>query len=384
MRLAIVRQRYNPFGGAERFIERAVSALAAGGTEVTVIARDWTGVSPEAGALAGAPRPIRCDPFHLGRRWRDASFARAVCRLLARERFDLVQSHERIACCDLFRAGDGVHRQWLDLRAREQGWWARLATRINPYHRYLLEAERRLFASPRLRAVICNSVMVREDILRHFPIDPARLHVIQNGVDLEVFHPGLRDLHRQTERAARGIPETAFVHLFVGSGFARKGVFRLLPAFAQGASASSHLVVVGADRALARAQALADRLGLAGRVHFTGGLRDVRPLYGMADGFVLPTLYDPFPNAAIEALACGLPIVTTSQSGAAERVLEGDNGFVCDALDASGLAQALAGLERLDAQARERARAAVADLSISAMATRLEALYRQLLETVPA
>src|SRR5262245_51830446 len=149
MRVAVVRQRYSPQGGAERFIERALAALAGRGVAVTVLAREWTG---DPGNV------VRCDPFYVGRVWRDWSFALAVCREVTRQSFDVVQSHERIACCDIYRAGDGVHAQWLHNRAAALGALARVGLALNPYRRYVLAAERRLFASPRLRAVICNSL----------------------------------------------------------------------------------------------------------------------------------------------------------------------------------------------------------------------------------
>src|SRR5574343_1261597 len=95
----------------------------------------------------------------------------------------------------------------------------------------------------------------------------------------------------------------------------------------------AQIVIVGADRKLKAMQALSEQLGLAGRVHFTGPLKDVRPWYGAADGFVLPTLYDPCPNAALEALACGLPMVTSTSCGAQEWVRPGENGWVVDAVD---------------------------------------------------
>ncbi len=142
LKIAIVRQRYNPYGGAERFAARALNALAARGVGAAVVTRDWAG--------AEALRRVRSDPrvpFHVGRLWRDWGFARAACARLARERFDLVQSHERISCCDIYRAGDGVHREWLDRRAQAGGAWTRFAQAISPYHRYVLAAERRMFAS---------------------------------------------------------------------------------------------------------------------------------------------------------------------------------------------------------------------------------------------
>src|SRR5205809_7950127 len=101
MHVALVRQRYTPYGGAERFIERALGPLGEQGVAVTVLAREWTGDSG---------RVVRCDPFHVGRLWRDWSSALAVCREVPRLRFDFVQSHERIACRDLDRAGDAVPR----------------------------------------------------------------------------------------------------------------------------------------------------------------------------------------------------------------------------------------------------------------------------------
>src|SRR5260221_5441643 len=135
MRVALVRQRYTAYGGAERFIERALGALGEQGVAVTVLAREWPG---------DPGRVVRCAPFHVGRLWRDWSFARAVCREVSRRRFDLVQSHERIACCDLYRAGDGVHAQWLHNRRAILSPLRPVRLALNSHHRYVLDAEPRL------------------------------------------------------------------------------------------------------------------------------------------------------------------------------------------------------------------------------------------------
>ncbi len=124
---------------------------------------------------------------------------------------------------------------------------------------------------------------------------------------------------------------------------------------------------------------LAAGLDLAPRVHFAGGQQDVAPWYGLADCFVLATLYDPMPNAALEALACGLPVVVTEQCGAAELV-QGAAGAVCDAFSALSLVAAMRTVARGDpGTQRTAARAAVADLGLDAMGARLEALYETLL-----
>ncbi|HEX8964504.1 MAG TPA: glycosyltransferase family 4 protein [Rhodocyclaceae bacterium] len=371
MKIAIARQKYTPFGGAERFVQRALDGLRAQGVEVTIIAREWSG---DASGI------LKVDPFYLGRTWRDVGFAFQVQKIIAEGRFDLVQSHERIPGCHVFRAGDGVHATWLELRDRARGGLARLLTRQSPWHSYVKQAEEQMFRHPNLRAVICNSAMVKRDIARRFQVADDKLHVIHNGVDLERFHPGLRGDHRERVRQELGIAADAPVIAFVGSGFERKGVFVLLRALAAMERRDAHLLVVGKDRQLDKAQALARRLGVESRVRFLGGREDVRPYYGAADLFCLPSLYDPMPNAALEAFACGLPVVTSTTSGAAELVEEGRNGAVCDALDGPALAQRLAQLCAPGAAAAQgaAARATVAALGTQAMTDRLAALYRSL------
>ncbi|MBL8384229.1 MAG: glycosyltransferase family 4 protein [Burkholderiales bacterium] len=373
MKLAIVRQAWNPHGGAERFIDSALAALAAeDDLELTVIARTW---QPRAGV-----RFIACNPPYRTSWGRDRGFARAVAEVLGRPgvHFDIVQSHERIPGMMLFRAGDGVHATWLEQRARTLPAWRRASIALNPHHRRLLEVERRMFTHPALRMVICNSAMVRDDIAARFGTPAARLTVIHNGVDLERFHPRLRE-GRAAVRAALDTPGDAPVFLYVGSGFERKGVARLLQALAA-APPGCHAWIAGRDKRAARYQELAQRLGLAARVRFLGGRDDLPQLYGAADAFVLPTLYDPMPNAALEALAAGLPVVTTQQSGARELVRDGGNGFVLDVLDQPGLARALALLAAPGRAAAmgDAARGAVTHLHPAAMAARLTALYRQL------
>jgi UDP-glucose:(heptosyl)LPS alpha-1,3-glucosyltransferase len=378
MKIAIIRQRYNPFGGAERFVERALGALADEGAEVTLITRSWDGASREGF------RQIICDPAYSrlfgGRAARDRSFAAAAKVEMARGGFDITQSHERIPGCMIFRAGDGVHAAWLDHRARILSPMQRLFQGYSSFHRYVLAAEKAMFEHPALRAVICNSHMVADEVERYYGVDRSKLHVIYNGVDTDVFHPSLRETHRDAWRKTMGIPLSAPLLLYVGSGFERKGVPQLLHAFAAMTFRDAHLVVVGADRRLKAMQVLAEHLNVGKRVHFTGGVQDVRPYYGAADAFVLPTLYDPCPNAALEAMASGLPIVTSNQCGAREWIVEGENGWVVDELDEYSLRTSLAEACRKSGNNafRDAARCAVQTFSLTAMSSRLLLLYRRL------
>ena len=372
LKVAIVRQRYNAFGGAERFIARALPALARVGVEATLITR--------AAAGWGARRVLKVDPFYVGKVWRDRSFARASAAAWRRERFDLVQSHERIPGCDVYRAGDGVHRRWLEIRRERASWAERLGIALNPYHRYVCGAERRMFEHPRLRAVVCNSRMVHDEIRRSFRIAPEKLHIVYNGVDLSHFDVSRREALRGAARAELGLRPRDTMFLFVGSGFARKGLDAAIGALAQAANPAFRLVVVGKDRQAEGYAAQARAAGLGERVRLLGARDDVRPLYAAADCFILPSRYDPFPNTALEALAMGLPVIVSSRCGAAEIVDSGVSGWVCQPDDPAGLAaamrradEALAGGER-----RAAARATAERFRVEDMAARLAKLYERL------
>lgn len=368
--LALVRQRYTMDGGAERFVARTLSTLQNRGVNIVLVTRLWQPVQ--------SVRVLSCNPFYLGSLWRDWGFAHSACKLLAQQPVDLVQSHERLSCCDIYRAGDGVHREWLKQRRRALGWWGKLRLALNPYHYYVRFAEKRLFNSARLRAVICNSKMVKDEIIRYFSLPEHKLHVIYNGVDSGQFHPGLRDVRAAT-RARYAIPDDAVVFLFVGSGFERKGMRILLEALARLPEAA-HLLVAGKDKKMHGFISQAEKLKVSGRVHFAGAQQDVKPFYGAADVFVLPTLYDPFPNVVLEAMAAGLPVITSTKCGAAELILKNNCGFVCDALDKAGLVSAMhAMLDTVYAKNLGRAaRKTVEPISHDSMSVQLLSIYDEL------
>jgi UDP-glucose:(heptosyl)LPS alpha-1,3-glucosyltransferase len=372
VKLAIVRQRYNPYGGAERIISRVLPALEKKGTEATLITRRDQGW--------GARRVLRVDPFHVGNLWRDWSFARAARKAWRREAFDIVQSHERIAGCDVYRAGDGVHRRWLEIRLESCTALERIRIALNPYHRYVRSVEKAMFEHPRLRAVICNSKMVRDEIRRGFRIAPEKLHVIYSGVDLEHFHPREREQRRGAARAELGCRPRDSVFLFVGSGFARKGLGAAIDALAAASNESLWLVVCGRDRELAKFQRQARAAGLERRARFVGGQEDVRPLYAAADCFILPSRYDPFPNTALEALAMGLPAIVSSRCGAAEIIEPAVNGWVCRPDDPRGLASLLLTADGAIRGERmgQAARATAERFGLDAMAQTMAELYKTL------
>jgi UDP-glucose:(heptosyl)LPS alpha-1,3-glucosyltransferase len=370
MKIAFIRARYNPFGGAERFLNSAAEALVAQGSSPVIITRDW----PDSGHAGIQHRIV--NPRYFTKAGRDRTFAQATLALLQQEKFDFAQSYERMAGCDIFHAVDGVHAEWLVQRQRVQGGLKRLGVQINPHHRNLLKAERAMYTSPQLKAVICISQMVKRNVMQHYGVAENKLHVIYGDIDSEKFHPGLRDEHRASMRKELDIPGDAPVAIFVGSGFERKGAAGFLAAVSR--VKSLYGLVVGHDKHLPRYRALAAKLGLSQRVIFTGGIKDVRPYYGASDVYLMPTLYEPFGLVFGEAMACGLPAITSQQAGAADWIDHGTNGFVVDPLNVDGLARAVEAAIAAPSMSA-RARAAVMPYTKADTAARYGALYQQLL-----
>lgn len=325
MKIAFVRTDYNAFGGAEKFTQSLMNYLTAEGIEVHIFARSWKN-DPQSAIHF---HQITCinSPSLL----RHASFIYYVDKALRQEHFDLIQSNERTLFQHIYRAGDGVHARWLEIRASQQGFVKRLSVTCNPFHHFICWLEKRLFEHPELRAVIVNSNMVRDEILSRFRIQDSKIHTIYNGVDLKHFHPENKNSIGRRLRHECGLSPDVPLALFLGSGFERKGLGQVIQALVQ-ARKELRLWVVGKGNQ-AKYQKLTEKLGVASRVTFWGGQESVERFYAAADFFVQPTLYDPFPSVVLEAMASGLPVITTSQSGAAEIIEQGKDGFVLDTPD---------------------------------------------------
>lgn len=349
MRIALIRKTYTPFGGAERHVAGFIEALRARGDEVHVYAADWRDEAQTSSTVS-----VHHVPVTRAARWAEAwTFGLRAARMAAAGGYDIVHSFDRVPSCDVYRAGDGVHREWLRRRRAGRPWWRRVVPSLNPLHRVYLALERRLFEGG-ARAIIANSERGKAEILKYYRADPAWIRVIYSGVDLERFRPPDAE-SRKRFRVGQGFTDRDRVLLFVGSGFARKGLEGAIRSLARLTSSGSRttLVVIGRDGAGPYAR-LASKLGVGGRVRFIGPLNDVAPWYRAGDALLLPTWYDPFANVCLEALASGLPVVTTAANGAAEALTADTGVVVADAQDVASLAggvETVLGWERTRAAA---------------------------------
>ena len=361
MKIALLRQRVTALGGAETTLSYLVRGFAAAGHEVAVY-----GSEPAAAAQAALGPGLNYVqvPVWGGKTLRLLTFALNTRRLLKAAGPQIVFSLERVLSPQVYRAGDGCHREFLSRRAPYLSPLARAAQEFTPFHRVMLGIEQRLFASPELRRVIANSRQVRDEIIRLYGVDPARLRVIYNGLDRGRFHP-LDPGASAALRQRLGVPENGSVILFVGSGFERKGLTYLFEAFGSLRDKASQLWVVGKGQSAPYVRA-AERSGVAGRVRFWGPVAETAPLYQAATVLALPTIYDPCSNVVLEALACGTPAVTTAANGAAEFITPGENGAVVPQPDdIAGLTAAIAAFltQGRDPRVRQAAARSVAGLN---------------------
>jgi UDP-glucose:(heptosyl)LPS alpha-1,3-glucosyltransferase len=361
MKIALLRQRVTALGGAETTLSYLVRGLAAAGHDVSVYGTERAATAQAA--LGPGAAYVRV-PVWGGKTLRLLTFALNSRRRIQKDGPQVGFSLERVPGLSVYRAGDGCHREWLARRAPYLSSPARAAQKFSLFHQVMLIIERRLFASPGLRRVIANSRQVREEIIRLYGVDPARLRVIYNGLDRQRFHP-LDPNAAAALRQRLGAPQNSPVVLFVGSGFERKGLPYLFQAFGSLRDKAGQLWVVGKGNvALYRQAALG--LGVADRVKFWGPVTETAPFYQAATVLALPTIYDPCSNVVLEALACGTPAVTTATNGAAEFITSGANGAViAQPDDIAGLAEALTTFltRDPDPMVRQAATQAVAELS---------------------
>ncbi len=306
--IGMVRRGWSASGGAEAYLRRLANQLAGEGHRLTLYSSGW----PESDW--GHGEIISLDGRTPMRFARDFQKKR-------KPQHDLVFSMERVPGCDVYRAGDGVHAAWLDRRKKFESRWRSWFRMFNQKHRQMLMLERGVFTSDSTRAIIANSHMVAEEIEKLYACPAAKIHVIYNGNDPRACDAHLVQSYRESWRKEQGIDPDDFLILFAGSGWGRKNL--------RGA--------IGATSGIPGAKLVVAGKGPGGdfaapHVLHLGEVADMEPVFSACDVFLHPTWYDPFSNACLEAIGCGLPVVTTKDNGFSE-ILTSMTGSVVPAAD---------------------------------------------------
>jgi UDP-glucose:(heptosyl)LPS alpha-1,3-glucosyltransferase len=314
VRIAFTIDRLDPRkGGAEAYVDRLGRWLVDRGHDVVLVVRD-------AELPADAPlRVERVDAPGWPRGRAERAFARLAAERATAAGADAVLAVRHAAGCTVYQPHGGLHADTLGamLESREAGSLGRLAARLSGRHRVFLDLERRLLGGDDPPTFVALSRRVERSALARYPGLEGRTRVVPNGVDLERFHPRLREEARASVRSDLGIGERP-LFLLLAHNPRLKGVVPALRALAAagGLPREAHLAVIG--RGADRFAGLAARLGVAGRTTFRRPVDDAPRWLAAAAALVHPTFHDPCSLVALEALACGTPVITTARNGVAE------------------------------------------------------------------
>jgi UDP-glucose:(heptosyl)LPS alpha-1,3-glucosyltransferase len=385
MKIALVIDHFDPRrGGGESYTVSLGRVLVRSGHEVHVFAHTWAEVGE---GIRFHRLPLISYP-----RWaKSLSLALSAYQALRSKDFDVVQGFGRVPCVDVHRPGGGAEPAWLiqDIRSRERG-FDRLVTTLR--RMLSLKAvvniliERVLYGASDFPKVVSNSQKVKKDILRFYRrMDPSKIRVIYNGVDVDRFHPRNKGRLGQGVRRTFGLAEDTVAILFMAHNFRLKGLHCLLRSI-EGIrkEAGNWVLFVAGKGRKAPFKRFAKICGIGDRILFLDRVGIPEAILGASDILVHPTFYDPFSNVCLEAMASGVPLITTSHNGAGEIIQDGVSGYVIpDPRCVDLLGQRILALS-MNSQERERvgyeARGIAEKFSWNRHLCEMEALYKEILE----
>ncbi len=377
MKIALVLDSYVPArGGVEQWTARYAAWLTRNGHRVWVVAERFC---PQA------VRDTRIVPVELPRTSDRLARAEQAGHLAQQLRVDVVHDMGLGYRCDVLQPHGGSwlagqQRNLALLPAWQRRWKATIAPWLPRYRAFRKLIDRQY--APGGPMVLALSRMVAADLRRLHNLPDARMRLIYNGVDVLTFTPDARTRHREPVRASLNLSPEAVLLLIVAHNFRLKGVPTLIRACSElaGRGHDVHVAVAGGKR-LAAWQRYAASWSVADRVHFVGSVADPVPWYAAADVYVQPTYYDPCSLVVLEALACGLPTVTSQFNGAGELITPGREGeIVQDPGDHFELAAALEPYfdDKLRGTAGQAARRLALEHTFDHNARRILGLYHDL------
>ncbi len=373
MRVALVAHGIHFRGGMERCFAELARALCRE-QEVHLFASEVADVPLDSVIVHAVP--VRHKPVAA----KFLQFYARSTQMLQRETFDIVHTIGGITARQNIVTAQYCQHAWGQAIAQVPG----AAEGVTPYHRMMWRLtgffEKRAVNSPQTRIVSANSCRTGADLVRFYGTNPAKVHVVYNGVDAERFTPE-NARFRGGVRRQYGISGTDFLLLFAGE-YRRKGLANVIRALGRLRLPVVHLLAVGAGDQT-HYQAVAAQAGVSAQVTLAGPAANIEHLFGAADAFVFPTLYEPFGMVITEAMASGLPVITSRRAGASEMIENGITGFLLDNPgDAGEIAEKIQEVVSLGPQRREigcRARQSVSGHGWEAVAVQTLKLYGQVM-----
>ena len=341
MKIALTIEHFEPSrGGGETYCRNFARMLRAEGHEVHVFAFTWDAAERDF-VFHRIPSPPR-------RVFRRYFFAKNAQKLVTQEEFDIIHGFGKSIHMDVFRPGGGVHKAWMKHHVRAtDGALGKLGVRLKQLvsidQRLVLKLEKLQFGPGGRHHIVAVSNFVRAEIIKNYGCEPERITVVHNGANLAKFTPDIRGKFRAETRRELGLDHDEIMLLFLGHNFKRKGLHALIRAlpYLKERDRRFRLVVVGRGRRKP-CDRLAAALGVTDLVQYVGAADRPERFYAAADVFCFPSYYDPCANVVLEALACGLPVVTSTTNGSGEILTPGKEGYAVDPDDAEKMAEYIA------------------------------------------
>ncbi|MFO0823215.1 MAG: glycosyltransferase family 4 protein [Gemmataceae bacterium] len=328
-------------GGAETYIGDLARRLSRDGHAVHLYACRW-----DANALPAATHFHRLDVPSGPRFLRPWRFGHA-CEQAMTSPHDVSIGFDKTWGQDVLYPQGGLHaasaaHNLLKYSSPMMRSLAALGKCLDPAAWSFSRLERKQYLGVKRPLIVVNSFMVRRHFEEHYGIPPEDVRVVRSAIDPLRFAADDRLKQRHEERERWNVSPNDSVGLFVAMNSRLKGLSQLLDAYARTPTdRPNRLVIVGHPK-FGRYERQARSLGIADRVIFLGHRPDPKNCYFAADYLVHPTFYDPCSLVALEALACGLPVITTRYNGASELLTPPTDGIVVnDPHDATALAAAM-------------------------------------------
>ena len=329
MKIALNIYKYLPAkGGGEGYLAALADRLAERGHEVHIFASEWDNNNSQ---LYYHSIPVIRYPKFL----KDVSFVINSWRRMSGHDFDIVQVVGRALGMNVFNAHCGVEKAWLnqDLLSVRCSYF-RLLKRIIRFfslrENFILWLDRKQYTGKGVSRIIAISDMIKNDIIKYHNIDPQKINVIYNGVDLQRFTPDNRNKYRKVIRERLSLGEE-FVILYISNNFRLKGLYTLIKALGELKKSRNDFkaLIIGRGRNSSYRR-LAKRLNCLENLMFLGHVQDIEAYYAASDIYVHPTFYDSCSLVVTESLASGLPVITTKYDGASGVIDNGVDGFVME------------------------------------------------------
>lgn len=314
----------NRLGGIERVMLESANYFAACGDDVAVVAAEWPTNTEE---LSSAVQRIQLIDLPKGNLGRIVKFHSAV-RRVSKQSDSLYLGYGIQTMPDGVPWATSVHRTWIEHSRSSRRGLSRVKQVLNPFHYLVSHMEQDMYANRRFRHIVGLTDQVKSDIQRFYGCVDSDISVVPNGYNPVEFNPQLAKSKGLVWRNKLGIPTHAPVVSFVANEINRKGLPVLLKALAHKDLSDVHLVAAGRF-STEIATNFAKQGGINDRCHFIGSQQQLAGIYGASDLFVLPTQYEAWGLVIVEALACGIPVVTTKIAGAAVAVSDDFSGNLC-------------------------------------------------------